>query len=62
MATLPEGRVPLTDEDMVALLQNMAMQLRTKDKALAGDLNQTAERLNELANKAATRRHWTGHE
>jgi len=61
-ATLPEGREPLTDGDMVILLHDMARQLDGKDELLSNHLRQTADRLSKLASKAATRRHWTGQE
>ena len=62
MTTLPEGREPLTDGDMVILLHDMARQLGGKDELLSNHLRQTADRLSQLASKAATRRHWTGQE
>ena len=62
MATLLEGREPLTDGDMVILLHDMARQLDGKDELLSNHLRQTADRLSQLASKAATRRHWTGQE
>lgn len=62
MATLPEGRVPLTDDDMVILLHNIAAQFGTRDKRMEDDLRQTADRFSDLAKRAANRRHWTGHE
>lgn len=58
MATLPEGRVPLTDEDMVILLHNMARNVGQRDKMLEEDLRQTADRFSQLSSKAAQRRHW----
>jgi len=62
MGQLPEGRKSLTDQDMVILLHNMARNLEQRDNVLGDELRQTADRLNELTKKAATRRHWTGKE
>jgi hypothetical protein len=62
MATLPEGRKPLTDGDMVILLHDIARAFSRDNNEMATDIRETADRLSELANKAATRRHWTGHE
>ena len=62
MSKLPEGRKPLTDGDMVILLHNMARDLAGKDEILSTHFRQTADRLSQLADKAATRRHWTGQE
>ena len=62
MATLPEGRKPLTDGDMITLLHDMARAFARDNADTAADLRQTADRLHELAKKAETRRHWTGHE
>lgn len=44
--TLPEGRKPLTDEDMVILLHNMA---RAFTGSQHDDMRQTADRFSELA-------------
>ena len=49
MATLPEGREPLTDGDMITLLHNMAISLTERDKTLSADLRSTADRLAELS-------------
>jgi len=63
MAKLPEGRKPLTDGDMVILLHDLARSFAEEKNDEASDaLRQTADRLDELASKAATRKHWTGHE
>lgn len=57
-----ENPVALTDSDMVILLHNMARDLKGKDEVLSTHFRQIADRLNQLADKAATRRHWTGQE
>ena len=63
MGVLPEGRKPLSDGDMVILLHDLARAFsREKDDEASDALRQTADRLDELASKAATRKHWTGHE
>ena len=49
MGQLPEGRKPLTDGDMIALLHNMAISLTERDKTLSADLRSTADRLAELS-------------
>lgn len=46
---LPEGRQPLTDQDMVLLLHNMAKSLEQRDPSYGSDLRQTADRFSELA-------------
>jgi hypothetical protein len=46
---LPSGRKPLTDADMVKLLQNIAGQLNNRDEVLSDELRQTANRLTELS-------------
>jgi len=46
---LPEGRKPLTDEDMVILLHNMARTLEQRDPTHGAELRQTADRFSELA-------------
>ena len=45
---LPEGRKPLTDEDMIILLNNMARSFGTRDERMEEDLRQTADRFSEL--------------
>ena len=57
-----ENSVALTDSDMVVLLHNMARDLWGKDEVLSTHFRQIADRLSQLADKAATRRHWTGQE
>ena len=57
MATLPEGREPLTDGDMITLLHNMAISLTERDKTLSADLRSTADRLSELSKAESTARH-----
>lgn len=57
MATLPEGRVPLTDEDMVILLHNMARSFGDRDKVMESELRQTADRLAELSKAERTAQH-----
>ena len=51
---LPEGRQPLTDDDMVILLHNMARSLSGED---AIPLRQTADRFSELAKAAKVAQH-----
>ena len=46
---LPEGRKPLTDRDMINLLRNMAAGLGNRDDVLQEELQQTADRFEELA-------------
>ena len=57
MATLPEGRQPLTDGDMITLLHNMAISLTERDKTLSADLRSTADRLSELSKAERTAQH-----
>ena len=57
MATLPEGREPLTDGDMITLLHNMAISLTERDKTLSADLRSTADRLSELSKAERTAQH-----
>ena len=57
MATLPEGREPLTDGDMITLLHNMAISLAKRDGTLSADLRSTADRLSELSKAERTARH-----
>lgn len=59
---LPEGRTPLTDDDMIILLHSMAANLADRDAVVSNELRQTADRLSELSKKAKDRKHWTGHE
>lgn len=47
---LPPGRKPLTDADMISLLQDMARGVSSRDKTLEADLQQTADRFAELSN------------
>ena len=58
MATLPEGREPLTDGDMVILLHNIARAFARTDEKTAEELRETADRFSQLADKAELRRHW----
>lgn len=60
--SLPPGRKPLTDKDMIILLHDIARQFGQRDQRMHDDLRQTADRLDELVSKAETRKHWTGHE
>ena len=46
---LPPGRKPLTDQDMIILLHNMARGIESRDAVLGNELRQTADRLNELS-------------
>ena len=48
---LPEGRKPLTDQDMIILLQNMARGVEQRDAVLGTELRETADRFAELAKK-----------
>lgn len=48
---LPEGRTPLTDQDMVILLHNIARDLENTDLRL------TADRFSELAKAASEAQH-----
>ena len=57
MATLPEGREPLTDGDMIMLLHNMAISLSKRDETLSADLRSTADRLSELSKAERTAQH-----
>jgi hypothetical protein len=45
---LPEGRKPLSDKDMINLLRNMAAGLGSRDDVLQNELQQTADRFEEL--------------
>lgn len=47
---LPEGRKPLTDADMIALLRNIANDITEHNTNLEANLRQTADRLSELSN------------
>jgi hypothetical protein len=51
---LPEGRQPLTDDDMIILLHNMARSFTGED---AIPLRQTADRFSELAKAAKIAQH-----
>jgi hypothetical protein len=46
---LPPGRKPLTDKDMINLLRNMAAGLSSRDDTLKSELQETADRFEELA-------------
>ena len=46
---LPPGRKPLTDKDMINLLRNMAAGLGGRDDVLQNELQQTANRFEELS-------------
>ena len=50
---LPEGRTPLTDEDMVILLHNIARTVEQfgASNLSSKELRQTADRFSELSNK-----------
>jgi len=47
--TLPEGRKPLTDQDMVILLHNIAREIGYSNKEMELELRQTADRFSELS-------------
>lgn len=53
--TLPEGRKPLTDDDMVILLHNMARQLESY-AGNATDMRTIADRLSELSKQSKARK------
>lgn len=53
---LPEGRQPLSDQDMIVLLYNMSKDLLPRDLILSDELRQTADRLNQLSNKEKANR------
>jgi hypothetical protein len=57
MATLPEGRKPLTDGDMVILLHNMARSFGERDKLMEAEMRQIADRFSELAKAAGVAQH-----
>ena len=57
MATLPEGRKPLTDGDMIILLHDMARSLENRDPTVGSELRQTADRLSELSKAERTAQH-----
>lgn len=46
---LPEGREPLTDQDMIVLLHDLARSFQIKDKALSKDLREIGDRLSDLS-------------
>ena len=48
---LPEGRKPLSDQDMVNLLHSISKDLISRDYRLSEELTQTANRLKELSSK-----------
>ena len=52
----------LSDNDMIIILHDIARAFARNDAKTAEDIRQIADRLTQLANAAATRRHWTGHE
>ena len=54
---LPEGRKALTDQDMVVLLHNMAMDLEKRDPTYGSEVRQTADRFSELAKAAGVAQH-----
>jgi hypothetical protein len=56
--------VTLSDNEMVTVLNNLA-DIYEEDEVVADlgkILRDVANRLSKLADTAATRRHWTGHE
>ena len=55
--TLPEGRKPLTDGDMVILLHNIARDLEQRDPNYGSEVRQTADRFSELAKAAGVAQH-----
>ena len=57
MATLPEGRKPLTDSDMIILLHDMARSFGERDKRMESELRETADRFSELAKAAGIAQH-----
>jgi hypothetical protein len=60
------GKDPITlsDEQMVTVLRDLAHMYEQDDVVadLGKALSLVADRLHELTQTAATRRHWTGHE
>ena len=54
---LPEGRKPLTDQDMVILLHNMARNLGYNDKDAEKEMRTVADRFSELAKAAGEEQH-----
>ena len=55
--TLPEGRKPLTDGDMVILLHNMARSFGERDKVMESEMRQVADRFSELSKAAGVAQH-----
>ena len=54
---LPEGRKPLTDQDMVILLHNMARNIGYNDKDAEKEMRTVADRFSELAKAAGEAQH-----
>ena len=54
---LPEGRKPLTDADMVVLLQDVARAFARDNSAMSEELRQAADRFSELAKAASVAQH-----
>jgi hypothetical protein len=46
---LPPGRKPLTDHDMIKLLQNMANSFGARDTRMEQDLRETVNRFQQLS-------------
>jgi hypothetical protein len=46
---LPPGRKPLTDHDMIKLLQNMANSFGARDTRMEQDLRKTVNRFQQLS-------------
>jgi hypothetical protein len=46
---LPEGRKPLSDYDMIVLLNSIARDLSSRDLILSDEIKQAADRLKELS-------------
>jgi hypothetical protein len=47
---LPEGRKPITDEDMIVLLHDIARSFEfSKQEELGKDMRQVADRFSELS-------------
>ena len=76
MATLPEGREPITDKDLLKMIPRSNIydteEIIKKDTEMLAWLRLAAEdseivtkiadRFESLANTAHNRKHWTGHE
>ena len=56
---LPEGRTPLTDQDMVILLHNIARSVEQfgSSNLNESEIRQTADRFSELAKAASVAQH-----